>query len=379
MITAEEGQKIANRLIDILGKNINIIDLSGKVIASTDKERIGSFHEAARIAAMRKENIIISNGNKNLFKGSREGINLPIFAEGQVLGVVGITGKSEDVKGYGMIVKELVELMICENIERSEKAMHEETERTFIMDLINEKSIEDLHFIEGRAKTLGFSQNEKRLTIVGDINFYNEENYVRFQKNKKLIKKLMIKYLSYDTFIINVYDCKILIIKKSVDNIYEILKKLSKEIKEVYDFDMKFIVSDACSKILDYSKAYESIIRVLDIVRKIKTNENVFFQKDYRLELLLNQIPKSKKEEYLKEYREIFKSIPKKKYKELLETVKTYYENNMNIGEVSNKLFLHRNTVSYRLKEFNEITGINVNNIIDCMKLYIAICLFNLE
>lgn len=49
MLSHEDYQKIVNRLMNILGKNINIMDTKGVIIASGDSTRIGSFHEGAKL------------------------------------------------------------------------------------------------------------------------------------------------------------------------------------------------------------------------------------------------------------------------------------------------------------------------------------------
>ncbi|WDC84781.1 sugar diacid recognition domain-containing protein [Caloramator sp. mosi_1] len=71
MLTKEDYQKIVNRLMSILGKNINIMDVDGVIIASGDENRIGTLHEGAKEAANRKEEVIIDDDNKNLYRGSK--------------------------------------------------------------------------------------------------------------------------------------------------------------------------------------------------------------------------------------------------------------------------------------------------------------------
>ena len=100
-----ETQNIVNRLINILGKNINIMNKDGTIIASGDKSRIGDFHGAAKDAIDQKSEVIVNENSQAKYAGSKAGVNIPIYYKGEALGVVGITCEPAEVKGYGLIVK----------------------------------------------------------------------------------------------------------------------------------------------------------------------------------------------------------------------------------------------------------------------------------
>ncbi len=64
--------------------------------------------------------------------------------------------------------------------------------------------------------------------------------------------------------------------------------------------------------------------------------------------------------------------IPLKSDKELLDTVKTFYECGLNITLTSKELHMHRNTLTYRLSKFQEITNINTKNLDGAILVYFA-------
>lgn len=59
--------------------------------------------------------------------------------------------------------------------------------------------------------------------------------------------------------------------------------------------------------------------------------------------------------------------------KELIQSVKVYIENNMNVSLTSKKLFMHRNSLQYRIDKFIERTGIDIKNFQGAMAAYLAI------
>ncbi|KPB04943.1 PucR family transcriptional regulator [Bacillus sp. CHD6a] len=59
--------------------------------------------------------------------------------------------------------------------------------------------------------------------------------------------------------------------------------------------------------------------------------------------------------------------------KELLQSVKVFIENNMNVSLTAKKLFMHRNSLQYRIDKFIERTGIDIKNFQGAMAAYLAI------
>jgi DNA-binding PucR family transcriptional regulator len=57
---------------------------------------------------------------------------------------------------------------------------------------------------------------------------------------------------------------------------------------------------------------------------------------------------------------------------ELLETMKVFLENNSNTSLAAKKLYIHRNTLQYRLEKFTELTGINVKTFNSAVTIYLA-------
>lgn len=113
-LTAEIAQPIAERAIAILHRNINLMDASGMIVASGDPGRIGTYHEgAARVLRTGKAQEIHPE-EQALYAGSRAGVNLPIRLDDRILGVVGITGPPAEVRAFGELLREMVQLMLSQ-------------------------------------------------------------------------------------------------------------------------------------------------------------------------------------------------------------------------------------------------------------------------
>lgn len=373
-----ECQKIVNRVISILGKNINIMNSEGIIIASGNEKRIGTYHEAAKLAAQTKREIIVDTDTK--FVGCKKGINLPIYNENEVMGVIGITGEPNDVKGYGVIVKELVELMIQES-ERSKIELYQQQAlRNLAIELIKESSpsIDNLRW---RAQLVDFDVKIPRTVIVADINNFElvvkrfeKETEVNVQKYKQNIINIIssISNMTHD-IVFNFHEDRFIIIKSIDMNIEDYCSSLVKNIKDKLGIEINVGVGCTCKEIKDYYKSYSMANSALNIGRKISPKSHIYDWTEYRLETLLQGISQERKCQFLESFDKILQEG--KSEKELLRTIKTYFESGMNIQNTAKALYIHRNTVLYRLNRIKDKYEFDIMNNYNCMLLYISILL----
>ena len=112
-LSRRSAQQIVEQIGKLVRQNINLMDESGHIIASTDPKRIGSFHQGAyRIISERLPELYITPEMET--PSVRQGINLPLEVKGKVVGVIGITGGYQEVFSYGQIVKKMTEILIAE-------------------------------------------------------------------------------------------------------------------------------------------------------------------------------------------------------------------------------------------------------------------------
>ena len=92
ILSKSSAQQIVEEIGKLVKQNINLMDETGHIIASNDPARIGSFHEGAyQIITRHLTELYITAELEKTMPLVRKGINLPIEAEGKVMGVIGIT------------------------------------------------------------------------------------------------------------------------------------------------------------------------------------------------------------------------------------------------------------------------------------------------
>ncbi|GAA1696847.1 hypothetical protein GCM10009792_16030 [Microcella alkalica] len=113
---------LAQRLVDQVGAsiahNVNLMDADGLIIGSRDPDRVGTPHEGAARAATSRRPVRISSAEATEFV--RPGVNLPLVVDGDVLGVVGVTGDPDEVGELASLV--LLSLRLILDVEQEQDA-----------------------------------------------------------------------------------------------------------------------------------------------------------------------------------------------------------------------------------------------------------------
>ncbi|WEV74325.1 hypothetical protein OZX74_01865 [Bifidobacterium sp. ESL0798] len=162
-INPKIAETIVSNIKGVLKHEINLFDTSGTIIASTDKSRIGTGHDGARLAVALKHTIAIDNEHQ--FEGAKNGINVPVMINGSVVAVIGITGKRSEVEPFGNIIKKMTEILIRENIDQVTRF----DRRMMMSNLINilTSSSQDPGLIDYLSSVLHLDLGRPKFVIVG--------------------------------------------------------------------------------------------------------------------------------------------------------------------------------------------------------------------
>ncbi|MGL5915960.1 MAG: sugar diacid recognition domain-containing protein, partial [Culicoidibacterales bacterium] len=99
MLTPSLAQEIAEKMMEVVPYNINIMDKNGVILASGDESRVGFYHPAAHEAVKKSQTIEVAEDYNRMYRG----LNMPIVLEKGAIGIVGITGNPAEVRPFGEI------------------------------------------------------------------------------------------------------------------------------------------------------------------------------------------------------------------------------------------------------------------------------------
>lgn len=161
----------------------------------------------------------------------------------------------------------------------------------------------------------------------------------------------------------------------------EAIKEFSQKVINLIDKKDRELVTVGVGnykkEIVNLYESYSQAKRTINVANKLNKKAQVYFFDDLGVYKLLYKIDKEEKDRFLKN-----SLIPLLKYDkahntELLKTLKAFFEENGNLTNVAKKIYIHYNTVHYRLKRIEKITGLSLDNPDDKLNLEIALKMLN--
>ncbi|GHH98868.1 CdaR family transcriptional regulator [Neobacillus kokaensis] len=382
-------QKIAESTSEIIGYEVIITDEHSIIIGASDTSRLGEFHEASvKIIKTGKPNP--DNVNIMKLQGTKPGFALPIEISNKIIGSFGIAGEREKVKTFCYLLKKQIELMIYQEMYMKSILIKEQA----IKNLIQEISAYDHHFVNEsylitRGLEIGYNLKSSFISIAVDL-FPRDVSIkttkesspldfnmqaIRFEMHS-IIKKAfnhqndLIAEMAHDKFCIfhTIHP------DKSSHKIYEDVRMKSLQI--IQEFETKgfstFIGIGAPAKNMgELSQSYKDSWQALKLGKQIESPTPIYFIHELILEDLISGIPQNLSERYMLKTLTILKKQPD--WPELSKTIAAWCESGFNQRKAARILFIHRNTLHYRLSKIQDLSGIDVHHHKYSIMLYIAV------
>ena len=177
-------------------------------------------------------------------------------------------------------------------------------------------------------------------------------------------------------FIININETDIVLVKEIRQGIEsKDLDKLASSIVDTLssEFYTHCVVGigTAVTGIKDLARSFKEAQVALEVGKVFDTEKTIISYDNLGIARLIYQLPTTLCEMFLKE---VFKrgSIESLDH-ETLFTIQRFFENNLNVSETSRKLFVHRNTLVYRLEKIKKITGLDLREFEDAIVFKVAL------
>lgn len=125
------------------------------------------------------------------------------------------------------------------------------------------------------------------------------------------------------------------------------------------------------SELKNLSRSYKEARMAMDVGRIFYAGRRILSYNELGIGRLIYQLPVNLCEMFL---REIFGEYdPSQIDQETLATINTFFDNNLNVSETSRQLFIHRNTLVYRMEKLEKATGLDIRTFEDAMTFRIAL------
>lgn len=347
MITAQVIQSCLDDLKTITKVDLAVVDVEGVMVAKNSDRFEQNVEFVTEFAA--------SPAGSQVLQGCQY---LKIYDEEDPVYVL-LCGDSSEEYMIGKIAVSNIQNLITAYKERFDR-------NNFFQNLILDNLL--LVDIYNRAKKLHIEIQKPRVVLLLEIPAGKENYAVEFLKS-------MFSAQSGDY--VTAVDENTLIVIKQVE-----AKDSYAEVVEVAETTVAMMNTEAMinvrvaygtivEELKDVSKSYKEAKMALDVGKIFYAEKTVTAYSTLGIGRLIYQLPINLCEMFIEE---IFGGkVPEELDEETLTTINTFLENNLNVSETSRQLYVHRNTLLYRLEKLEKYTGLDIRIFDDALTLKIAL------
>lgn len=352
MISSQIIQTSIDELKAITKVDLGVYDTSGGIVATTmDGDDIASDLISGFANSPADSQVI---GTQHLLK---------ILDEGELLYVLVARGMSDDVYMVGKVaVCQLQNLVIAykERFDRNNFFQNLLLDNLLLVDIYN------------RAKKLHIEVALSRIVYL--IETKVEKDSIAMELLKGMFSSQAGDYIT------SVDERSVILIKAmDKDASAESLQAVADTIVTLLNtealLNVKVSYGTVVSELKDVSKSYKEAKMALDVGKIFYAEKNVIAYSALGIGRLIYQLPVNLCKLFIEE---IFgDNLPGELDEETLNTLNKFFENNLNVSETSRQLFVHRNTLVYRIEKIQKTTGLDLRNFDEALTFKIALMVVN--
>lgn len=352
MISSQVIRSSIEELKMISKVDICVWDLEGKVVATT--------FEAEEITPALIEGFVNSPADSQVI-----GLHhlLKVLDEDDVLFILDAKGNSEEAYMLGKIAVSQLQHLIIAYKERYDR-------NNFFQNLLLDNML--LVDIYNRAKKLHIEAAVPRAVFL--IETDKEKEKEKDSTATELLNGMFSTQVG--DYITAVDESNVILIKElTPEDDYTKLEQVASTIVDMMNMEAMMNVRVAYGTIVgelkEVSKSYKEAKMALDVGKIFYAEKKVSAYNTLGIGRLIYQLPINLCRIFIDE---IFGSnIPSELDDETLTTINKFFENNLNVSETSRQLFVHRNTLVYRIEKLEMSTGLDIRTFEDALTFKIAL------
>lgn len=350
------AQKFIDKTAKHLEYNLNIMNDKGIIIASKDTSRIGDFHEVAYgLLTGKLETGVVKEDGKYI--GTKPGINMFIDYKDKHVGIICVTGNPDTVHTFAGLVKTSMEAMLEYELQMEWERRRRGKAEKFLYYTLFEENV-DLSAANTMADDLKLNRDLLRvfiniqypsdfdaktlMKVFSETEEYSHQDIITVGRNDDIILFKVLEGKDAD------------IIKNYKYILTEYLNTYMKKLPEEYDVSKISFFVGSLQKNLD--KYRVSYVHAQQLSLQVKEKQGIHFFSDYVLDYYRHLVTMKVYDDIFSVYDSIFSEEDKKV---LAETVEVLVKNNYNVVNSAKELFIHRNTLLFRLNKMKETLNID--------------------
>lgn len=343
MISNQILQSTIDGLKNIIRRELSVAEREGKIVATTEESMVNTVIENADI-------FIQSPAENQLVHGYQY---FKVFDNGSPEYIVMIKGEDEEAYRIGKITAFQIQNLLVAYKERFDGD-------NFIKNLLLDNLL--LVDIYSRAKKLRIENNVPRVVFLIETEIDKEFNVVEIVRSIFPTKQKDFVTAVDEKSIILVKELKEKDSKEEIDQISKhIYDTLSAEAMTSVYVAIGTVVND----LKNVSASYKEAKMALEVGKIFEENKKIVNYEQLGIGRLIYQLPAPLCKMFINE---VLHGLSMDQFdEETLTTVNKFFENNLNVSETSRQLYIHRNTLVYRLDKLQKMTGLDLRNFDDAI------------
>jgi purine catabolism regulator len=388
-LIAQNLYRIIDRTVLIQDKKLNIMALVG------DKQEENKIKQNLSIPEKKLLEQFVYNKKPIRIKGGAgySRVIAPVVVSGKIYGYVSVfeTGNEKMEEFYYMAVQHAATVVALEMMKEKERLeTRKRLEANLIEDLLNE-DYKSPQMIIQRAHYLGWDFERVYVVLIIDIDnfeeYYLEKNDEELmqeikEKIKEIVRQEFLFLNKEDILIFRsnslvvFFDCEGLLEREIKDKVldfsYRIREKINRQIPQL---SVTIGIGNYYPEVMGLKKSYFEASKAVYIGKNIKRNSDIFHYKDLGIYRVLVKCKDDL--ELRKFYQEILGQVIKYDSKngedEMVKTIEALIKHFGNKSRAAEELCIHRNSLNYRIKKIEEVTGRTFEDSENWLDLYLAL------
>ena len=336
---AKELVSVTSELVG--GRTINIMNTAGIIIASTEAERIGTFHQGAMEAVQTGRSVNISRDQLPQYPGAKEGCNMPLRVSGSIIGVVGIYGEPAEIRDLAHLLDvyatKYYQLEAMADLRLAEREF-----RSRILDSLLRPS-------EASIANVGSLMESQKIhiTLPMTVAVVSLLSGAPLSLNHEPLSSVLLdSYLAPQRDVWGVVnDRLVLLMSARPEPLSCALTRPGSPLSALLD-SCRFSFGSPCQSLWDVRGAYEQAA-LLD--RSSPGRCNDVDQLPTHIRYLLAHTCAQEAPFLDRLYDRLTGAFSKSECDMLLRTAALYYESGRSVSRAGAELFIHKNTLQYRM------------------------------
>ncbi|MBO4458750.1 MAG: helix-turn-helix domain-containing protein [Butyrivibrio sp.] len=353
MISAQTIKGSISELGAITKVDLCVMDLGGEVVASTTDTFFSDISIITSFAGSPVDSQVI--GDVHLFK---------VMDEGDPLYILLSKGDTEQAYMVGKIAVSQLQALVLAYKERYDR-------NNFFQNLLLDNML--MIDVYNRARKLKIEAAAHRVIILVETGRMKDNNA------RELLSGMFVPHSG--DYVTAVDENSVILIKtlskgESYNEIHDLATTIVDMMNTEALLNVRVSYGTIVEEIRDLSKSFKEAKMALEVGKIFNAESRVNGYNTLGIGRLIYQLPESLCKMFIDEIFE-GKEIPSDLDKETLSTIEKFFENNLNVSETSRQLFVHRNTLVYRIEKLEKSSGLDVRKFDDALTFKIAIMVLN--